>query len=137
MNHLLYTGIKPLSYNNLWELISTQSNLNTPAFCSDWQPRTMRVSVACSTALLLGLLLAKVKADVCADFANGCSVPFKLQYFNKDLFTPSCNRHDVCYRCVRISHTTPLMYSQFRQCFNCLRVDCNTSQFGLCLVQGY
>ena len=31
---------------------------------------------------------------------DGCSVPFGLPFFFKELFTPSCNRHDICYRCV-------------------------------------
>lgn len=30
---------------------------------------------------------------------NGCSVPLNLPFFYKSLFTPSCNVHDVCYRC--------------------------------------
>ena len=40
-------------------------NLKTPCTsCSDWQPSTMRVSIACFIALLIMLLLAKGKADV-------------------------------------------------------------------------
>jgi len=30
---------------------------------------------------------------------DGCSVPFGLPFPFKRLFTPSCNRHDICYRC--------------------------------------
>uniref|UniRef100_W4VS19 Conodipine_Vc3 prepropeptide n=1 Tax=Conus victoriae TaxID=319920 RepID=W4VS19_CONVC len=37
--------------------------------------------------------------DPCAQYANGCSVPLHMPLFYKTLFTPSCNRHDVCYRC--------------------------------------
>ena len=31
--------------------------------------------------------------------ANGCSSPFDFPF--KKEFTPSCNRHDICYGCVR------------------------------------
>ena len=31
---------------------------------------------------------------------NGCTVPFKLPLPYVKEFTPSCNSHDVCYRCV-------------------------------------
>uniref|UniRef100_A0A0B6YP89 Phospholipase A2 domain-containing protein n=1 Tax=Arion vulgaris TaxID=1028688 RepID=A0A0B6YP89_9EUPU len=38
--------------------------------------------------------------DICFQYdTNGCSVPFDLPFFFKTLFTPSCNRHDVCYSC--------------------------------------
>ncbi|KAL9975642.1 hypothetical protein ACROYT_G012825 [Oculina patagonica] len=30
---------------------------------------------------------------------NGCSIPFNMNYFYKRLFTPACNKHDVCYAC--------------------------------------
>ena len=44
---------------------SIQINLKLPCTsCSDWQPRTMHVSIACFIALLLMLLLAKVKVEV-------------------------------------------------------------------------
>ena len=40
-------------------------NLKIPCTsCSDWQPSTMRVWIACFIVLLLMLLLAKVKVDV-------------------------------------------------------------------------
>ena len=45
--------------------VSIQMNLKISCTsCSDWQPSTMRVSIACFIALLLMLLLAKVKVDV-------------------------------------------------------------------------
>ncbi|KAK3743876.1 hypothetical protein RRG08_048504 [Elysia crispata] len=31
--------------------------------------------------------------------ANGCSSPFNLDFPFKKEFTPSCNRHDMCYGC--------------------------------------
>lgn len=34
---------------------------------------------------------------------NGCSTPLRLPFPYKSLFTPACNRHDVCYRC-GVSH---------------------------------
>lgn len=37
---------------------------------------------------------------------NGCSIPFNLPYFYKKRFTPACNKHDVCYACVRYISST-------------------------------
>ena len=35
---------------------------------------------------------------------DGCSLPAgKSSIFYRDMFTPACLRHDICYRCVRIS----------------------------------
>lgn len=34
---------------------------------------------------------------------DGCSIPLGLPFFYKTQFTPSCNKHDVCYRCVSIA----------------------------------
>ena len=62
---------------------------------------TTPVSVAWSIALLLVLLPAKVKAGECADHSNGCSIPLDLDFFYRDLFTPACVKHDICYGCVR------------------------------------
>ena len=45
--------------------VSIQMNLKIPCTsCSDWQPSTMPVWIACFIVLLLMLLLAKVKVDV-------------------------------------------------------------------------
>ena len=62
-----------------------------------------RVPVIASV-LLASLLLQKSQANgdgKCAalDDVNGCSTPFK-RFPYRDRFTPSCNSHDVCYRCV-------------------------------------
>ena len=49
----------------IWKKVSIQMNLKIPrTSCSDWQPSRMRLSIACFIALLLMLLLAKVKVDV-------------------------------------------------------------------------
>nr|KAG5712215.1 hypothetical protein BaRGS_014565 [Batillaria attramentaria] len=48
---------------------------------------------------LLGLVAVSVTANQCDSHANGCSIPFNMNYFYKDLFTPSCNKHDICYGC--------------------------------------
>jgi len=37
---------------------------------------------------------------------DGCSIPFGLYFPYKHSFTPSCNRHDVCYYRERLSRKT-------------------------------
>ncbi|CAL1540103.1 unnamed protein product, partial [Lymnaea stagnalis] len=38
--------------------------------------------------------------DICYRYdVDGCSIPFQLPFFFKDLFTHSCARHDICYHC--------------------------------------
>ena len=53
---------------------------------------------------ILVLLLLKVQLSVsdCGDHGhvNGCSIPYDLPYFYKDVFEPDCNKHDICYACV-------------------------------------
>ena len=61
------------------------------------------VSVLASV-ILVSLILQGIQAkddDKCAVLSdvNGCSTPFK-KFPYRDQFTPSCNSHDVCYRCV-------------------------------------
>ncbi|XP_059164868.1 uncharacterized protein LOC131947645 [Physella acuta] len=50
------------------------------------------------------------KKDPCCRYdVDGCSIPFGLPFFYKGLFTPSCDRHDICYHCgvaFNISRTT-------------------------------
>ncbi|ESO91065.1 hypothetical protein LOTGIDRAFT_163589 [Lottia gigantea] len=49
----------------------------------------------CIVVCLVGLLTAQChRYDV-----NGCSIPYNLPYFYKQSFTPSCDKHDVCYEC--------------------------------------
>lgn len=60
------------------------------------------IQIAC---ILLGLLTVSVSAsDYCQEHApagvvNGCSVPL-LHFQYEPQFTPSCNKHDICYHCV-------------------------------------
>ncbi|KAK6185538.1 hypothetical protein SNE40_007747 [Patella caerulea] len=57
------------------------------------------------TCLVLGLgllvsLVGAVSSENCHRYTvNGCSIPYNLPYFYKQTFTPSCDRHDVCYTC--------------------------------------
>ncbi|XP_046565315.1 conodipine-P3-like [Haliotis rubra] len=44
-------------------------------------------------------VLTEVTSQSCASHSNGCSIPFNLPYFFKNRFTPSCDKHDVCYAC--------------------------------------
>ena len=34
---------------------------------------------------------------------NGCSVPLGIEALFKRQFTPSCNKHDICYGCVSMA----------------------------------
>lgn len=60
-----------------------------------------------TACVLLGLLTVSVSAsDYCQEHApagavNGCSVPL-LHFQYEPQFTPSCNKHDICYHCVSI-----------------------------------
>lgn len=58
------------------------------------------------------MLVGSVRgSDFCIDHAptgavDGCSVPL-LHFDYEAQFTPSCNKHDVCYDCVSfITNTT-------------------------------
>nr|XP_011438353.2 uncharacterized protein LOC105335906 [Crassostrea gigas] len=57
-----------------------------------------------TACVLLGLLTVSVSAsDYCQEHApagavNGCSVPL-LHFQYEPQFTPSCNKHDICYHC--------------------------------------
>ncbi|XP_048770866.2 uncharacterized protein LOC125677000 [Ostrea edulis] len=54
---------------------------------------------------LLCLLAVTVSAsDYCLEHApdgavNGCSVPPLVHFNYETQFTPSCNKHDICYHC--------------------------------------
>ncbi|VDI13925.1 Hypothetical predicted protein [Mytilus galloprovincialis] len=41
------------------------------------------------------------RGDKCQtnQYINGCSIPLGIHLFFQDTFTPSCNRHDICYFC--------------------------------------
>ena len=54
-------------------------------------------------AVVLSMVaVTAVYGDMCDLYANGCSIPFGLSFTYKTLFTPSCNRHDICYGCVSL-----------------------------------
>ena len=40
------------------------------------------------------------RSSNCPVIMNGCSIPGDLPFVYKELFTPACNKHDVCYYCV-------------------------------------
>lgn len=52
--------------------------------------------------MLLSLAHNVMSKEECYIKTNGCSVPGGLPFFYKTTFTPACNKHDVCYSCVRI-----------------------------------
>lgn len=56
----------------------------------------------CVIFLFVAALVYVDSKETCKtlDFVNGCSTPLWLPVPFKKAFTPSCNRHDVCYRCV-------------------------------------
>ncbi|KAL8599114.1 hypothetical protein ACOMHN_007830 [Nucella lapillus] len=45
------------------------------------------------------MMAMTVQASNCDTHANGCSIPFGCPFIYKETFTPSCNRHDMCYGC--------------------------------------
>ena len=51
--------------------------------------------------LLLSLDLGVVSGSSCDTETNGCSIPGGLPFIYKKTFTPACNKHDICYSCVR------------------------------------
>ena len=46
--------------------------------------------------------VGKVEPCDAHDKTNGCSIPFGWNYFYKDIFKPDCDKHDICYSCVRM-----------------------------------
>lgn len=58
-----------------------------------------------------GEIIEQDTSDVqCSADANGCSIPFNINFFFKEEFTPACNIHDVCYRCVSGSSVLMLVF---------------------------
>ena len=51
--------------------------------------------------LLLSLDQEVMSNSKCKIVSNGCSVPLGLPFFYKKTFYPACEKHDVCYDCVR------------------------------------
>ena len=60
-----------------------------------------------SAALLVTLLTQFQNCTVLTD-VNGCSVPFGIDVPFKDVFTPACLNHDVCFRCVGLLLEQPI-----------------------------
>ncbi|XP_062619075.1 conodipine-P3-like [Saccostrea cucullata] len=62
------------------------------------------MKTACLYLSLLVAIVSAVQYDYCKQHApagavNGCSLP-PLVHFNYEYqFTPSCNKHDICYHC--------------------------------------
>ena len=63
----------------------------------------MRTIALCAVLSLLVVLFSTTEVNSCYVKANGCSVPFNMPFFYKRTFTPACNKHDVCYYCVRLA----------------------------------
>lgn len=66
---------------------------------NSWSVSVLALVILAS--LILQGIQAKDDDGKCAvlNDVNGCSTPFK-KFPYRDRFTPSCDSHDVCYRCV-------------------------------------
>lgn len=56
------------------------------------------------TVSAIGIIFLAIAANVsrsCRLETDGCSTPVKNVPF-VEVFTPACDRHDICYRCVSI-----------------------------------
>lgn len=58
--------------------------------------------LASFSMMLLSLAQNVMLKEECYIKTNGCSVPGGLPFFYKATFSPACDKHDVCYSCVRI-----------------------------------
>ena len=63
----------------------------------------MRTTALCAVLSLLVVLFSTTEVNSCYVKANGCSIPGKLPFFYKRTFKPACDKHDVCYYCVRLA----------------------------------
>ena len=63
----------------------------------------MRLSALCAVLSLLVVLFLISEVTSCYVKVNGCSIPGKLPFFYKRTFRNACNKHDVCYYCVRLA----------------------------------
>ena len=63
----------------------------------------MRTIALCAVLSLLVVLFSTTEVNSCYVKANGCSIPFNIPFFYKRTFKPACNKHDVCYYCVRLA----------------------------------
>ena len=69
--------------------------------------------------MLLSLAQNVMSKEECYIKTNGCSVPGGLPFFYKTTFTPACDKHDVCYSCVRIQKSviSNYVHNPFTQFF--------------------
>ena len=63
----------------------------------------MRIASLCAVLSLLVVLFSTTEVNSCYVKANGCSIPGNLPFFYKRTFKPACDKHDVCYYCVRLA----------------------------------
>ena len=63
----------------------------------------MRTTALCTVLSLLVVLFSTTEVNSCYVKANGCSIPGNLPFFYKRTFKPACDKHDVCYYCVRLA----------------------------------
>ena len=63
----------------------------------------MRTTALCAVLSLLVVLFSTTEVNPCYVKANGCSIPGNLPFFYKRTFKPACDKHDVCYYCVRLA----------------------------------
>ena len=63
----------------------------------------MGTTALCVVLSLLVVLFSTTEVTSCYAKANGCSIPGNLPFFYKRTFKPACDKHDVCYYCVRLA----------------------------------
>ncbi|CAH3016052.1 unnamed protein product, partial [Porites evermanni] len=62
----------------------------------------MRLSALCVVLSLLVVFFLIPEVTSCYVKVNGCSIPGDLSFFYKTKFRLACDKHDVCYYCVRL-----------------------------------
>ena len=62
----------------------------------------MRSEILVVLDMILLASALKAESPQCHVETNGCSIPKGVPRPFVETFTPACNRHDVCYRCVSV-----------------------------------
>ena len=62
----------------------------------------MRSEILVVLEMVLLASALKTESPQCHVETNGCSIPKGVPRPFVETFTPACNRHDVCYRCVSV-----------------------------------
>ena len=62
----------------------------------------MRSEILVVLDMVLLASALKTESPQCHVETNGCSIPKGVPRPFVETFTPACNRHDVCYRCVSV-----------------------------------